>query len=215
MASGRAASRRFFDRWSWTYDNPYLQAVVYRPVQDAVVAALRRQAPRRVLDVGCGTGLLTTRLAAELGVTAVGCDYSPGMLQQAAQRSRRVPWVQANALALPVAPARVDAIVCTESFHWYPDQATALAEFARALEPGGRVYLALVNPPSPLITEWTHRWSRRVRQPLYWPTREQMRSMVTAAGLRVMYQRRVGRLPAGVVLPPVLTVAERPRSCGR
>jgi ubiquinone/menaquinone biosynthesis C-methylase UbiE len=206
----RSASRTFFDAWSWTYDNPVAQALIYRPVQDVVVANVRRQQPRRVLDVGCGTGLLTTRLNADLGVSATGCDYSWGMVAQASQRSRVPAWVQADAMMLPLADGAVDAIVCTESFHWYPDQLRALTEFARVLEPGGRVYLALVNPPHPAISQWTHRWSESAGQPLYWPTPAEMRSMATTAGLRVVRQVPLGRIPAGLLLPPVLTVAERP-----
>jgi hypothetical protein len=52
--------------------------------------------------------------------------------------------------------------------------------------------------------------SRLVGQPFYWPTRRRMRELVEAAGFRVEEQQRVYRLPAGVLLPPVLTVAMRP-----
>jgi len=206
----RGASRKFFDRWSRTYDNPVLQAFTYRPVHDAVIVALRTQRPRCVVDVGCGTGLFTARLREELGATVVGLDYSRGMVSQAARHASGTPFVQANAMALPVASSSVDAIVCTESFHWYTDQPRALGEFARALRPGGHVYVALINPRTDRISEWTHRWSARYGQPLFWPTSAQMRSMATSAGLRVLRQQRVFRIPAGVLLPPVLTIAELP-----
>jgi len=203
------ASRRFFDLWSLVYDNPVVQAVTYRPVQNAVLRAVGAQRPARVLDVGCGTGQLTVRLAEKVGAGVIGCDYSWGMLEQARRRGMLVPWVQADAARLPVAPATMDAVVCTESFHWYPDQPAALEELARVLAPRGRVYIALVNPPSALVSRLSARWSRRAGQPLRWPTPREMRAMVEAAGMRVVRQRPVLRLPAGPVLPPVLTVAER------
>jgi ubiquinone/menaquinone biosynthesis C-methylase UbiE len=174
-----------------------------------VVAALQRQGPGLVVDVGCGTGLLTTRLA-ELGPRMIGCDLSLGMLHEAVGRSRVPAWVQADAMALPLSAACVDAIVCTESFHWYPDQMAALGEFARVLAPGGRLYVALINPRTNGLSELTHRWSVRTGQPLYWPTSARMRSMVTEAGMRVVRQQRLLRLPSGPLLPPVLTIAERP-----
>lgn len=205
----RGPSRVLFDLWSQTYDNPVVQAVTYRPVQDAVVAALGPGSAGRVVDVGCGTGMLAARLAGR-GWQVVGCDYSRGMLEAAARRSRRPGWVEADATRLPLAPASADALVCTESFHWYPDQGAALREFARVLRPGGRAYVALVNPSSAAISDWTHRWSRRFGQPFRWPTTAAMRAMVAASGLRVVAQRRVRRLPAGPLLPPVLTVAEKP-----
>jgi SAM-dependent methyltransferase len=54
----RGAKRWLFDGWSLFDDLPSVQRTVYRPPQDAVVAALRETACRRVLDVGCGTGQL-------------------------------------------------------------------------------------------------------------------------------------------------------------
>ena len=160
----RGASRSFFDLWSRTYYNPVVQAFTYRPVQDAVIAALRDHAPDRVLDVGWGTGLFSTRLSAELRVATVGVDYSWGMIDQASRHSRARRG-QADAMALPIASGAVDAIVCTESFHWYPDQARALKEFERVLRPGGRIYVALINPATERISEWTRRWSQRPGSP--------------------------------------------------
>jgi hypothetical protein len=52
--------------------------------------------------------------------------------------------------------------------------------------------------------------SRLVGEPFYWPTRQHMRALVEGAGFRVVAQRRVHRLPAGRLFPPVLTVAVRP-----
>jgi ubiquinone/menaquinone biosynthesis C-methylase UbiE len=210
--AARGASQAFFDLWSRTYDNPLLQALTYRPLQDAVLRGLRPHRPERVLDVGCGTGRLTARLASELGATAVGCDYSAGMLEKARERTQRPAWVQGDAMALPVRSGSFDAVVCTESFHWYPDQPRAVRELARVLRPGGRLLVVLINPRNEYTTELTHRWSERMGQPFTWPTPARMRSMVTGAGLRVLRQDRVWRMPAGILLPPVLTVAERPLS---
>jgi ubiquinone/menaquinone biosynthesis C-methylase UbiE len=207
---GRGASQRFFDVWSRTYDNPLLQAATYRPTQDAVLRALRGQQAHRILDLGSGTGLLTTRLVERLGVHGVGCDYSWGMVERAARRSRRPDWVQGDAMALPIRGSCFDAVICTESFHWYRDQERALGEISRVLAPGGRAYLALVNPPTALLSGLTARWSRAAGQPLRWPTPAQMREMGEGAGFRVLSQRPTLRLPASALFPTVLTVLERP-----
>ena len=103
----------FFDLWSRFYDLPWVQRLIYRPVHDAVLAAAPRHDRRPVLDVGCGTGLFTTRLRRELQRPVVGCDFSAGMLEQAAARSRRVGWVQANALTLPFRDQTFGAVVST------------------------------------------------------------------------------------------------------
>ena len=89
MATERSGPKQwFFDRWSAFYDLPAVQAAVYKPMHDAVVRELRAHRPARLLDVGCGTGILTGRLAADLDPDEiVGCDFSLGMLQQASGKS--------------------------------------------------------------------------------------------------------------------------------
>jgi ubiquinone/menaquinone biosynthesis C-methylase UbiE len=175
------------------------------------VDALAAFRPRRILDVGCGTGLLTTRLHRELPDAAiVGCDFSHGMLVQARAHAGRGAWVQGDALRLPIRDATADAIVSTEAFHWFPDQPRALAEFARVLAPGGRVLIALVNTPNDVVGEVFRIGSRILGQPLDWPTRARMRALCEGAGLQIESQHRIFRIPAGLLLPPVLTIAIRP-----
>jgi SAM-dependent methyltransferase len=203
-------SRRFFDAWSLVYDLPLVQWLTYRPVQDAVVATLRGLRPRRGLDVGCGTGLLATRLRRELdGAAVVGCDFSQGMLAQARAHPEAVGWVRGDALRLPLRTATIDAVVSTEAFHWFPDQARAVAEFARVLVPGGHAIVALVTTPNEAVRAAFRLGSRTIGQPFDWPTRADLRALFEAAGFRVEAQRRVFRIPAGLLLPPVMTVARR------
>lgn len=206
------AQRWFFDAWSFFYDLPIVQRLTYRPVHDAVLRVLRADVPRNVLDLGCGTGLMAERIRREFpAIRVVGCDFSHGMLRQAAQhRGGCARWTQGDAMRLPFRDAHFDAIVSTESFHWFPDQAAALAECFRVLVPGGRLLVALVNPPVEAMSDAMRLGSRIVGEPFYWPTRQRMRSLLETAGFRVDAQQRVYRVPAGLLLPPVLTVAVRP-----
>ena len=172
---------------------------------------LRSSAPRRLLDVGCGTGLLTSRIARELSPERiVGCDFSHGMLRGAAGRSPRLPWVRGNALRLPFREQSFDAVVSTEAFHWFPDQDAALAEFFRVLAPKGRVLVALINPGAEWLSGAARLGSRLIGEPANWPTRARMRRRAEAAGFSVDLQRSVFRLPAPLLLPCVLTAATRP-----
>jgi len=67
----------------------------------------------------------------------IGIDYSAGMLGEAAVRvGSRASLVQADAHDLPLPPASVDVVVCTESFHWYRDQAHVVMGLAALLRPG-------------------------------------------------------------------------------
>jgi len=211
MPQSRGPDRWFFDLWSHVYDTALVQHLAYRPAHDAVLSELRRSTLERVLDVGCGTGLLATRIQREIrpGAT-VGCDFSRGMLREAARNRHGLPWVRGNALQLPFCDASFDTLVSTEAFHWFPDQAAALGEFHRVLRPGGRLLLALVSPVAEWLTRATRLGSQLLGEPLLWPTRARLRGQVEAAGFRVESQRRVFRLPAPVLLPCVLTVASRP-----
>lgn len=212
MPNAPGPDRRFFDLWSLFYDVPLVQRLTYRPIHEEVLRLLRATAPHRVLDVGCGTGLLTARIHSELSqVRVVGCDFSGGMLRHAAAHTRAVAWTRGDAQRLPFREASFDAIVTTEAFHWFPDQERALAEFYRVLAPKGRLHVALINTPFEAASELLRVGSRLLGEPFYWPTRQGMRRRVEAAGFRIESQRRIYRIPAGLVLPPILTTASKER----
>jgi ubiquinone/menaquinone biosynthesis C-methylase UbiE len=205
---GASGPRRgFFDVWSRIYDFPLVQRATYRPVHNAVLRALRH--PRRVLDVGCGTGQLARRVKVACPAAAVvGCDFSGGMLHRAASGGNAVHWVRGDAAHLPFDDGVFDAVVSTEAFHWFPDQDAALAECFRVLAPGGRLLLALVNTPASWVSDAFHLGSRLIGEPFYWPSTQQLRERVRAAGFRIRRQHRIFRVP-GFLLLPVLTEAVR------
>ena len=207
-------SAAIFDRWSATYDRPGLQLFTYRPIHDAVLARIDGLEPSTVVDLGCGTGQLTQRLIRALpNANIVGVDLSDGMLTEAAVRLREVggdtqPLVQADAMQLPFAPSSIDLVVCTESFHWYPDQAAALAELARVLNPGGRLLIASIatvtGAGDRLLRGATGAGGRTIRA----LPPHRMRELLARSGFEVISQHRVPRL--GLIAWPVLTDARRP-----
>jgi len=211
----RGPDRRLFDLWSLFYDAPLVQRFTYRPGHDAVLRALRRYEPARVLDLGCGTGQLAARIRGELGVRVSGCDFSPGMLGRARGREPALGWVRGDATRLPFADRSFDAVVSTEAFHWFPSQSDALAEIFRVLEPGGHALIALINPPTEILSLWAGLGSRLAGNPFRVPSRRRMREQVEKAGLSVESQRMVLRAPFTLAFPTILTVAERPMRVAR
>lgn len=210
MGVGDGPKRWFFDAWSHFYDLEWVQRAVYRPEQDAVLAALRGERLRRVLDLGCGTGWLAHRLRlTNARVRVVGCDFSAGMLRAARARDRRVAWVQGDALRLPFATAAFDAVVSTQAFHWFPEQPRALREIARVLRPGGAFVLTVVRPALGPLGRIVEEGARVLRQPFHWPDGEELTRAAGRVGLRVEREQRVFRLPGALLLPPVLTLARR------
>jgi ubiquinone/menaquinone biosynthesis C-methylase UbiE len=212
VSTAEGARRWLFDAWSYFYDLEWVQRAVYRPEQDAVLAALLaalQSEPRgRVLDIGCGTGQLAHRLR-RTDARVVGCDFSAGMLRAARARDHRVGWVQGDALHLPFADAAFDAVVSTQAFHWFPDQAAALREIARVLRPGGLFVLTAVRPALTSLGWTMEAGARLVRQPFHWPDGAELARHAARAGLRVEREERLFRLPGALLLPPVLTLARR------
>lgn len=95
---------------------------------------LAPQAGERILDLGCGDGQLTSKIAAA-GARVVGADASPEMV--AAARSRGLEAHLCNAEALPFT-SEFDAVFSNAALHWVRDQDAMLAGVRRALKPGGR-----------------------------------------------------------------------------
>ena len=210
MADRRGPDQLFFDLWSRVYDAPLVQRLAYRPVQNAVLRELQGGSPGRVLDVGCGTGLLAARIRREMQLAVVGCDFSQGMLRQAAQADPELPWVRGDALRLPFGDGSFDTIASTEAFHWFPDQDAALAEFFRVLAPKGRLLVALINSRMEWLARATRLGSKLLQEPLRWPTQAQLHRQVEAVGFRVDSQNVVFRLATPPLPPCVLTLASRP-----
>lgn len=119
--------------------------------REATLAQLALRSGERVLDVGCGPGLLAEGAAAAVGAAGKVCgvDLSATMVELARRRCAHLPWVEfevADAVALPGPAERFDAVTCTQVLEYVPDVDRALDELRRVLRPGGR--LALVD------TDW-------------------------------------------------------------
>lgn len=196
-----------FDRWSAVYDRPGFQAATYRPVHDAVIARLANLQPTMVLDLGCGTGQLTRRLVERFpSALVVGVDYSAGMLTEATDRvGDGASLLQADAHVLPLRPASVDVIVCTESFHWYRNQQQVVAGLAEILRPSGQLLIASIASVTDAGDSAVRQLSSAAGQPVRALTPRRLAELLSSAGFEVMYQRRIPRL--GLVPWPALTQA--------
>jgi len=106
-----------------------------------------------VLDLACGTGRYTRRLADRFGTARViGLDISPAMLRQARTESPDLTFVRGSAQSLPVYSGALSAVVSFGALHLFPDPAGALAEVGRVLAPGGRfVCLTAYSPDTGAI----------------------------------------------------------------
>ncbi len=96
---------------------------------------LNPQPGERILDLGCGDGQLTLRLA-DAGAKVRGLDASPQMA--AAARSRGIEIDEGMAERLPYPDRSFDAVFSNAALHWMRDQDGVLTHVKRVLKPGGR-----------------------------------------------------------------------------
>ena len=114
------------------------------PVADA--AGIR--AGDRVLDVGCGTGVLAREALRRAGGEGqvAGLDLNQGMLEVAARAAPEITWRQGDAVSLPFQDASFDAVVSQFGLMYFPDRVASLREMWRVLAPGGRLAVAAWAP---------------------------------------------------------------------
>lgn len=98
-----------------------------------------------VLDVGCGTGVMTRELTKHVGDTgsATGFDLSESMLAVARERCPDATFKQGNVIELPFADQSFDVVVSSFMLMFVPDPEKALREMRRVLKPGGRLVVSV------------------------------------------------------------------------
>jgi len=111
----------------------------------AILAALALGPEDRLLDVGCGGGLLL-RDALESGATVTGVDHSDEMVRLACERAPGAAVVLGDAEQLSFADASFTAVAMSTVFFFLSDPIVALSECRRVLAPGGRVALYTTAP---------------------------------------------------------------------
>jgi SAM-dependent methyltransferase len=91
--------------------------------------------PRRVVDLGAGTGIFS-RVLASLGHDVLAVEPDDGMRAKLASTSPGVTALPGSAESIPLADESVDAVAAAQAYHWF-DHDVAHAEVARVLRPGG------------------------------------------------------------------------------
>lgn len=122
------------------------QVALIWPGEAPLVARYRVPEEGRVLDVGCGSGEITSRLAAMLPrATLVGLDLLEGPLEHArsahAALAPRVSFVQGDAFQLGFPDDTFDLVVCRHVTQSVPGPRRILAEMGRVCRPGGRLHV--------------------------------------------------------------------------
>src|SRR5829696_4583134 len=163
---------------------------LFGPIAADVAATAEATAPdgARVLEVGCGPGHLSIRLARQHGLDVTGLDLDPAMIERARANSdqagdggeSRPSFLVSDVAALPFPDGSFDLVISTFSMHHWADPTAGLAEIGRVLRPGARalvwdarpgVWPFHADPPDPV--EHTQSAPLRVvsATPWRWPWR--------------------------------------------
>jgi SAM-dependent methyltransferase len=138
-------------RQGWSHFAPF-ELITGGPAARLVAFAGVRSG-HKVLDVGCGTGVVALS-ASRLGAEVWGLDLTPELLTRAAENSAlagaQIEWKEGDAEALPYADAAFDVVVSQFGHMFAPRPEVALAEMLRVLRPGGT--LAFSTWPPELFT---------------------------------------------------------------
>jgi SAM-dependent methyltransferase len=131
------------------YQRDFVPAIA-TPVSRELIRVADLQPGERVLDVACGTGLITRLASEQVGAQGVvtGVDIAPDMIDVAknvpAPGGAAIQWGVADAAALPIADASADVVLCQMGLMFMENRAAAIAEMTRVLAPSGRV---VINTP--------------------------------------------------------------------
>jgi SAM-dependent methyltransferase len=185
-----------------TYERALVPAV-FAAWAPLVVALADPQPGERVLDVACGTGVVTRTVAQRVGRTGsvVGLDLNPGMLAVAASRassesptSAPITWQEASATKMPLPAAAFDIAYCQLGLQFFPDRPAALGEVYRVLVSGGRLALMVwrgleQSPGFGILAAALERLVSAeaagvMRAPFGLSDAEQLRGLIAGAGFR-------------------------------
>ena len=160
-------------------------------VLEKIRAATGPTKTMRILDLGCGPGIVSAALAPH-AQEVVGFDLTPEMLEKARQRCKEaglsnLRFELGRAEELPFADRSFDAVVTRLTLHHFPEPRQVMAEMVRVTRPGGRVIVADVVSSENADEAELHNALEILRDPshLQMLSPSALLALITASGLRV------------------------------
>jgi ubiquinone/menaquinone biosynthesis C-methylase UbiE len=156
-AAHKARDAQSYDELAEAFD--HFTDMVSVDAARRLVSAIPEARGGHVLDIGCGTGIVTLTAAEQLGpeTKISGLDLSEGMLAVATRKAKdrglagQVAFVRGDAEALDFADGSVDAVVSLYAWRHFPNPEKAAAEVFRVLKPGG-LFAVAVGSRAPLLS---------------------------------------------------------------
>jgi len=145
----------------------YFVPAIGGPVAEDLIEAAGLRPGERVLDVACGTGVVTRLAAERVGPsgTVAGLDVNPGMLGVARASTPpgiSISWYEASAEAMPLPDGSFDVVLCQMGLQFMPNKSAALREMWRVLDRGGRIHVNVPGPKPSLFGIMTEALARHI-----------------------------------------------------
>jgi SAM-dependent methyltransferase len=128
----------------------YFGPAIFEPLTERVLAVAAPAAGERVIDVACGTGILTRRAAGHAGPAGevVGVDLNPAMIEiagaiQPEDGSAPIEYREGDGTALDEPSGAYDMAYCQQGLQFFPDRAAGAHELRRVVRYGGRAVVAV------------------------------------------------------------------------
>lgn len=171
------------------YDEKH--SFVYR-MAEGLIELLAPLPGEEILDIGCGTGHLTAKIAT-FGATVTGVDYSAEMIRQARGAYPGIRFEVADARAIPL-ETPFDAVFSNATLHWIREPERVISEIVRLLKPEGRFVAEFGGQGNiaKLLAAAERAWiSLKFAQPMpnpwYYPSLPEYAGVLEKHGLRVSY----------------------------
>jgi trans-aconitate 2-methyltransferase len=152
-----------------------------------LLAQLAPQVGEQILDLGCGTGQLTEKIASS-GAQVLGLDSDPAMIAQAQENYPQIPFQTAEATDFQL-PKPVDAVFSNAVLHWVPQAKLAARYIAQALKPGGRLVAEFGGKGNvqTILSALQAVSGQRDLNPWYFPSLGEYAALLETVGLEVVY----------------------------
>ncbi|HZI57456.1 MAG TPA: methyltransferase domain-containing protein [Verrucomicrobiae bacterium] len=161
-------------------------------ITDQTLALMNIQPADRILDLGCGTGWASRRMAkvATAG-EIVGLDVADEMLRRAEQGSggfKNIRYVWGSAEKIPADDKYFSKVLSVESFYYYADQGRALDELRRVMAPGAKLFI-LINLYKD--NHYSLRWVSELKVPVQALSEAEYKALLEKHGFKNVQARRI------------------------
>lgn len=161
-------------------------------ITEQTLALMDIQSEDRILDLGCGTGWASRRMARTASAgEVVGLDVADEMLRRAREASAsltNIRYVWGSAEKIPSDDNYFGKVLSVESFYYYADQGKALDELHRVMAPGAKLFI-LINLYKD--NHYSLRWVTELKVPVQALSEEEYKALLKQHGFKNVEARRI------------------------